>query len=96
MKFARPKCEPEIEVLAEPQGSRVRVTVADKGVGIEPQNHERIFGLFERANGYAPGTGIGLAIVKKAAERMRGSVGLNCKIPGRTEFWIELERGDVK
>jgi signal transduction histidine kinase len=92
VKFARPNMPPEIEVFSEPHGDRLRVTVADKGVGIEPHHHERIFGLFERANGHAPGTGIGLAIVKKAALRMNGTVGIKPHNTNRTEFWIELER----
>lgn len=96
VKFARPNNTPEVEVFSEPHDKRIRVTVADRGIGVEPHYHERIFGLFERGSGRAPGTGIGLAIVKKAAERMKGAVGLNTRNTGRTEFWIELDRADAK
>ena len=96
VKFARPGTPPEIEVFSEPHGNRIRVTVADRGIGIEPHYHERIFGLFERATGKTPGTGIGLAIVKKAAERMNGTVGLKTSNTPRTEFWFELDRANAK
>ena len=96
VKFARPNTPPDIEVFSEPHGHRLRVIVADRGVGIEPHYHERIFGLFERANGHAPGTGIGLAIVKKAAQRMNGCVGLKTKDTNRTEFWVELDRAEPR
>lgn len=92
IKFARPNIPPEIKVFSVlHEGGRIRVSVVDRGIGIEPQYQDRIFGLFERAHAKAPGTGIGLAIVKKAAERMNGKVGLNSRCSGRTEFWIELD-----
>jgi signal transduction histidine kinase len=90
VKFARPGAPPEIEVFSELRGNRLRVYIADHGVGVEPRHRERIFGLFERADASTPGTGIGLAIVKRALERMKGSVGLMPSREGRTEFWIEL------
>lgn len=83
---------PEIEVYARPVGRFVRMTVADNGIGIAPHHVDRIFGVFERLHGQEayPGTGIGLAIVRKGIERMGGSSGVD-SLPGRgSRFWIEL------
>lgn len=95
MKFVPAERTPEIEVRAQRTGGLCRVTVKDNGMGIDPADHDRIFRMFERAAGKTiPGTGIGLAIVKKAVERMGGSVGVHSE-PGKgSEFWIELVAAD--
>jgi len=76
-------------------GGRVRLWIEDNGIGIAPEHHERIFRVFERlhrATDY-PGTGIGLAIVRKAMERMGGSVGVESALGRGSRFWIELPAG---
>jgi signal transduction histidine kinase len=94
LKFTRPQVPPRIEVFTRRlRGDRVRIVVKDNGVGIDPAHHEKIFRIFERVAGRdVPGTGIGLAIVKKAAERMSGSVGVKSQFGRGSEFWIELPR----
>ena len=94
IKFVPPERTPDVRIQAEPRDGRVRVWVEDNGIGIAPEHHERIFRVFERLHRAAeyPGTGIGLAIVRKAMERMGGSSGLESE-PGRgSRFWIELPR----
>jgi signal transduction histidine kinase len=95
VKFVPPGRSPLIEVQTERQGHWCRISVKDNGTGIEPSQHERIFGMFERAaEKNVPGTGIGLAIVKKAVERMGGTVGV-ISVPGEgSEFWIRLLAAD--
>jgi signal transduction histidine kinase len=70
----------------------VRLTVQDNGIGISPQHHERIWNVFERLHDRDayPGTGIGLAIVKRAMGRMRGSYGVDSDMGKGSKFWIEL------
>lgn len=91
LKFTAPGVAPRIEVFAERFDGRVRINVRDNGIGIEPTFQKRIFGLFERASpAGVPGTGVGLAIVKKSAERMGGTVGLNSTVGQGSCFWLEL------
>lgn len=93
IKFVPARRTPRVKVWTKTQGGRIRIHVSDNGVGIAPEHHEKIFGIFERlADRSVPGTGIGLAIVKKAAERMGGRLGLASQ-PGKgSTFWIELPR----
>ena len=106
-KFVAPTVKPRIRVWAEEKhrgaekprngdGDRVRIWVEDNGIGIPKEAHEKIFGMFQRLhreNEY-PGTGIGLAIVRKAVERMGGEVALESE-PGKgSRFWVELPRAN--
>jgi PAS domain S-box-containing protein len=68
----------------------VRIIVEDNGIGITPENHQKIFGVFERIPGKYEGTGIGLAIVARAVQRMNGSCGVESKQNNGSRFWIEL------
>ena len=93
LKFARPDVAPKIQVATKIRGDRVRILVKDNGIGIDPAHQRKIFRIFERvADHQVPGTGIGLAIVKKAAERMFGTVGVVSRKKTGSEFWIELAR----
>jgi signal transduction histidine kinase len=83
---------PRIKIWAEQADDLIRVFVKDNGMGIPEEYRDRIFGIFERLHSDQsyPGTGIGLAIVSKAVERMDGRVGFESQ-PGKgSTFWIEL------
>lgn len=92
VKFARPGVRPEVRVAAERRQGAVRITVEDNGIGIDPVFHERIFGVFERLNPSEqyPGTGIGLAIVRRSMERMGGRYGVESQLGSGSRFWIEV------
>jgi signal transduction histidine kinase len=92
LKFVTPGVAPEIHISASVEAGRVRLSVRDNGIGVAPEFQHRLFHIFERLNPGAvyPGTGIGLAIVRKGVERMGGKVGIvSAKGKGST-FWIEL------
>jgi signal transduction histidine kinase len=95
VKFVPSGRTPEVDVSTSRRGEWCRVSVKDNGVGIDAVHHERIFRMFERAAGkHVPGTGIGLAIVRKAVERMGGAVGVVSSVEAGAEFWIELRAAD--
>lgn len=91
--FVAPGTMPEINISAERLGSgMVRLSIQDNGLGIAPEHHERIFRVFERLHGndVYTGTGIGLAIVRKGAERMGGMAGVESKPGAGSCFWLDL------
>ena len=92
LKFVAPGQAPHIQVSAREEAGRVALHIADHGIGISPQHQERIFGVFERLHGNEryPGTGIGLAIVRKALERMNGTVRVISTEGQGATFIIEL------
>lgn len=92
VKFVAPGTEPRIRVGAETRGDKVRLWLEDNGIGIPPEHHERVFRVFERLHPTEvyPGTGVGLAIVKKGVERMGGSVGLESGSGQGSRFWLDL------
>jgi signal transduction histidine kinase len=84
----------EIVVSVRRRGERAELAVADTGIGIAPEHHERIFERFYRVDAARTrsvgGTGLGLAIVRQIAEAHGGTVRLD-STPGRgSEFVIEL------
>jgi len=92
VKFHKKDLSPEVTVRAEAYNGSIRLSVTDKGIGIASQHRERIWQVFERLHDREmfPGTGIGLAIVKRAITRMGGSCGLESQVGQGSTFWIEL------
>jgi signal transduction histidine kinase len=93
VKFVTPGDKPVVRVRSEQREKRVRIWVEDSGIGIAPQYRQQLFGMFQRlpAKKDYEGTGIGLAIARKAVERMGGSVGMEPNEPSGCRFWIELK-----
>lgn len=83
IKFSRDSQPPEIEIGASAENGKTHIWVRDNGIGFDMKYYDRIFGMFQRlhrSEDYA-GTGVGLAMVAKAVERMGGRV------------WAESEPG---
>jgi signal transduction histidine kinase len=94
-KFVLPGAVPRIDISAEETGQgMVRLWFKDNGIGIAAENHERIFRLFERIHPTTEyeGTGIGLTIVRKAAQRMGAQVGFESALGQGSRFWIQLKK----
>jgi len=92
LKFVLPGTTPRVQIRSEQLGTNIRLWLTDNGIGIDPQHHEKIFKIFERlhSNETYPGTGIGLAIVAKGMERMRGRAGVESNLGDGSRFWLEL------
>lgn len=90
-KFVAPGVTPRIRIRAERLGPRVRLWVEDNGIGIDPRYHQRVFGVFEHLypQEQYPGTGIGLAIVRKCMQRMGGEAFVESEVGKGSRFWIE-------
>lgn len=93
IKFAKPGEDPRIEVSAREENETIRILVHDYGIGVSPEYQKRIFHAFERlhSDNYT-GTGIGLAIARKAAERLGGKMGVESELNSGSCFWIELPK----
>ncbi|MBV9230844.1 MAG: hypothetical protein JOZ18_16160, partial [Chloroflexi bacterium] len=83
---------PHITITWRGDGPDAIVCVADNGIGIAENHQDRIFNIFQRLHGYDeyPGTGIGLAIVKKSAELMGGLVWVESVEGEGSTFYVRL------
>lgn len=95
VKFVAAGVAPRIRIAAQTRPGWVRLIVEDNGIGLPQEQRERIFGVFERLHLTAdyPGTGVGLAIVKRGVERMGGRVGVETHEGRGSSFWFELPEG---
>lgn len=97
VKFVAPGVKPKVSVYTKAYGKEIRLFVGDNGIGISAENQKQIFGIFQRLhpNTTYPGTGIGLAIVQKAVQRMGGRVGVDSALGKGSSFWLQLKRAET-
>ncbi len=97
LKFVPADTPPIVTITTRESQHHCRVQIRDNGIGITPENQQRLFAPFVRLHGTEefPGVGLGLATVRKAIDIMGGSVGvLSLPAQGST-FWFELRRPSV-
>lgn len=94
IKFTKPGSAPQITLTARTTGAFVYLCLKDEGQGFDMKYHDRIFALFQRLHRpeAVPGTGIGLAMVFKAVQRMNGRIWAESKPGEGAQFHIELPR----
>lgn len=92
LKYAARADPPTLEIGAETFGELCRLWVRDNGIGFDMAHHEKIFEIFSRlhAQHEIPGSGVGLALVRKAVERMRGRVWAESEPGQGATFFLEL------
>jgi len=92
VKFVAPGEVPKVTIWTERHDDQVRLCLEDNGIGIDPAYQHRLFNMFERIHPDLEyeGSGVGLAIVRKAVERMRGKAGVVSDGVSGSRFWIQL------
>lgn len=92
LTYSRQGTPPKIRVRSSVETHHADIGVADNGIGIASQDYERIFTILQRLhkNEQYPGTGIGLAFVKKAVEMMDGRVWVESIVGEGSTFWVRL------
>lgn len=96
VKFVAPGVQPRVRIWTEARAPKVRIWVEDNGIGISQGGQANLFQLLNRVHGRQQvyeGSGMGLAIVRRAIERVQGQVGVESEIGQGSRFWLELERG---
>jgi signal transduction histidine kinase len=99
VKFMGDQSQPRIEIGVKPDHDPADETVCyvrDNGMGIDPRDHQRVFGLFEQLDPQIEGTGVGLALVKRIVEVHGGRTWVESEGQGRgSTFCFALPRKDV-
>jgi len=82
---------PHVHVSAEKENGGVRIAFKDNGIGIAPEYHDQIFGVFKRLHGKTiPGTGIGLAICQRVVHRYGGEIWVESKVNEGAAFYFTI------
>lgn len=95
VKFVKPGIKPAIQIKTEAVGAKVIISVSDNGIGIPEKQHTQVFEMFHQLDNASGGTGIGLAIVKKAVDRMSGKIWVVSTVGEGSTFYIELARPNL-
>lgn len=94
IKFTKGKAEPSIQIEVEEKDVSWTISVNDNGIGFDMRYHQKIFDIFQRLQRIEdfPGTGIGLAMVSKAMQRMHGSVWAESAPGLGSTFYLEIPK----
>ena len=93
-KFMGARSQPRIEIGQHGyEGGKPIFYVRDNGMGIDPQYHQRIFGLFNKLDMKSEGTGVGLALVKRIIEVHGGRIWVESQVGRGAAFYFTLQTG---
>lgn len=92
IKFSRDRQPPRLDIGSRREAGRLTLWVRDNGVGFDMKYHDRMFGIFQRLHRAEefPGTGVGLALVAKAVQRMGGRVWAESTLGSGSTFFLEF------
>jgi light-regulated signal transduction histidine kinase (bacteriophytochrome) len=92
LKFTREEAQPLIEIGARRSGGTIMAWVRDNGIGFDQGYHDKIFEIFQRLHRQEEyeGTGIGLALARKAMQRMGGRIWAESRAGQGATFFVEL------
>ncbi len=90
LKYRHPDRGPRVTISSAEADGFLNIHVQDNGVGIAPENHDAAFRLFNRLTDEEPGSGVGLALVKKLAEIHDGSIELESSVDAGTTVVVKL------
>lgn len=94
IKYTAPKDECKITVTGHEEDGFVTNSIRDTGVGYDPENADKLFGLFQRLHNERDfeGTGIGLAIVQRIINRLNGKVWSKSELGKGSEFYFSIPK----
>jgi|GEM_PF-3328095 len=97
VKYMGDQPQPRVEIGGRLDGSQTVIYVRDNGIGIDPANHDKVFGLFTKLDQKSEGTGLGLAIVKRIVEAHGGRIWIESDSVGQgSTFCLTLPDGTTK
>ena len=98
IKYVRPGVAPRVEIWAERHGNLVCLMIRDNGIGLKPDDQQKIFAPFVRLHGVEdyPGLGLGLSATKRVVEIIGGQIGVTSTPEQGSTFWIELMAGGAQ
>jgi signal transduction histidine kinase len=96
IKYSLDGTAPRIELGVQQEYGETVFFVKDNGIGIAPQYHSKIFGIFEKLNPKSPGAGMGLSLVQRIVDRCGGRVWVESEGDGMGScFWFTLPQAVV-
>ena len=98
VKYVKPGVEPRVEIWTERHGNTACLMFRDNGIGLTPDDLQRIFAPFVRLHGVEdyPGLGLGLSATKRVVEIIGGQIGVSSTPERGSTFWIELTAGGAQ
>ena len=89
IKYRKPDIAPEISIISYMLDEQIRIIFKDNGLGIDLQKKgDEVFGLYKRFHDHVEGKGVGLYMVKKQVEALKGKISLESEVDKGTSFTI--------